>query len=146
METPPWIQRARDLRRDSSDPERLLWSRLRAKRLGGWKWRRQESLGPYFADFACPAVRLIVEVDGSQHYGAEAYDAGRTRWLEEQGWRVLRCYTTEVMTNLEGVCAGILTACEERGRECRAVPVPSPAPLRALPSGLASSPKGEGTL
>jgi len=127
MEARPWTQRARELRAAGSEEERTLWSRLRAKRLGGCKWRRQEPLGPYFADFACYSARLIVEVDGSQHLVAAAYDAGRTAWLEQQGWCVLRVYTSEVRENLEGVCATILQACLERQRTG---PGPSSNPLR----------------
>ena len=59
--------RERRLRRDQTEAERVLWQRLRDRRLLGWKFRRQHRVGPYFADFACAEGHLIVELDGSQH-------------------------------------------------------------------------------
>ena len=106
--------RARDLRKDDTQAERLLWEALRARRLGGFKFVRQLSIGPYFADFACREVRLIVEVDGATHASAEEvrHDAQREEFLREQGWRIHRCWNDDVFKNLTGVCDSILMLLE----------------------------------
>lgn len=97
-------QRARSLRRDATFPERLLWSRLRGRQLAGLKFRRQHPLGPYFADFACEELKLIIELDGDTHGTPEQerYDARRTAFLEQAGWTVLRFWNAEVLESLEG--------------------------------------------
>jgi very-short-patch-repair endonuclease len=72
--------------------ERRLWTRLRGRRLEGWKFRRQHPVGEYIVDFYCPAARLVIEMDGSSHDSdqQERYDRARQRWLESQGYKVLR--------------------------------------------------------
>ncbi len=97
------IDRARTLRRDSTDAEKRLWRALRESGLG--KWRRQMPVGPYFADFACFAERLIIELDGGQH--SPDVDAARTRFLESQGYRVLRFWNNDVLANIDGVLTSI---------------------------------------
>src|ERR1700744_6155420 len=87
---PRTVQRAKELRRDMTDAERKLWLRLNVRQLGGFKFRRQVSFTPYIADFACLAVRLIIELDGGQHDENRARDEARTRYLEAKGYRVLR--------------------------------------------------------
>ena len=86
------LARRRALRRTSTDAEAALWSQLRAKRLAGFKFRRQHPLGPYILDFYCPARRLAVELDGGQHFEpyAQAYDRRRTAYLRQAGIDVLR--------------------------------------------------------
>jgi very-short-patch-repair endonuclease len=86
-----------------TDPERLLWGRLRRRQLGALRFRRQFPLGPYIADFFCLRARLVVELDGSQHAERAVEDAARTRWLESQGFKVIRFWNQEVLQNLEGV-------------------------------------------
>ncbi|NCP12368.1 MAG: endonuclease domain-containing protein [Sphingomonadales bacterium] len=105
----PTSPRARSLRRCMTDAERALWQALRNRQLDGRKFRRQATVGPYIADFACIAARLIVECDGGQH-AMSATDARRTAWLEAQGWRVLRLWNDDILTNLEGVLAVIAAA------------------------------------
>jgi adenine-specific DNA-methyltransferase len=107
------IQRARQLRADDTNAETRLWTALRDRRLGGWKWRRQAPRGPFVLDFLCSEARLVLELDGGQHAKAEAvdYDARRTAYLERQGLRVLRFWNSEVLTNRSGVCLTILQAC-----------------------------------
>ena len=80
---------ARSLRREMTDGERLLWQHLRGEQLGV-KFRRQHPVGPYVADFSCLAPQLIVEVDGSQHTGQQAYDAKRDAYFRSLGFDVLR--------------------------------------------------------
>jgi adenine-specific DNA-methyltransferase len=84
------VDRARRLRRNQSDAEGVLWRHLRNRGLGGRKFRRQHPIGPYVVDFVCIEDRLIVEVDGGQHADPACGDAARTRWLEAQGYRVVR--------------------------------------------------------
>ncbi len=110
------IQRARDLRRNDTDAEARLWNVLRARRLGGWRWKRQAPWGPYFLDFLSVEARLVVEVDGWQHVEQVDYDERRTRYIERSGLRVLRFWNHDVLTNCDGVCVSILNACDgERG-------------------------------
>ena len=99
--------RGRRLRAESSDEERKLWAHLRAKRCGGFKFRRQHRIGPYFADFCCVAQHLIIELDGSQQVEPEEErkDGLRTAYLNQQGYRVLRFWNEQVNSDLEGALA-----------------------------------------
>jgi very-short-patch-repair endonuclease len=103
------LERRRALRKESSDAELLLWKHLRAHRLAELKWRRQHPIGRFFVDFYCHAKKLVIEVDGSQHYkaGGLEYDRLRTAFLEEQGLMVLRFTNVEVLTNTTGVLEAI---------------------------------------
>ncbi|MFL5297093.1 MAG: endonuclease domain-containing protein [Phenylobacterium sp.] len=109
------VSRAREFRRDDTEAEARLWNALRARRLGGWKWKRQVPWGPYFVDFLCREALLAVEVDGGQHADRIAYDERRTAYLARAGFRVLRFWNSDVLTNRDGVCLTILDAC---GGEC----------------------------
>ncbi|MDP6824349.1 MAG: DUF559 domain-containing protein [Dehalococcoidia bacterium] len=99
---------ARKLRRDQTDAERMLWSKLRAGQLGCAKFRRQFPLPPYVADFCCEAARLIVEVDGGQHAESVEADQERTAFFEQEGYSVLRSWNNDVLTNIDGVAEVIL--------------------------------------
>ena len=99
------VGRARQLRIDSTRAEQRLWSRLRDRQLDGRKFRRQRPIGPFIVDFVCLERRLIVEVDGGQR--EPSTDAGRTRFLERQGYRVVRFWNNEVLENTEGVLFAI---------------------------------------
>ena len=108
--------RARTLRKTETQAEIMLWEALRARRLDNHKFVRQLSIGPYFADFACRELRLVIEVDGATH-GAEAeiaYDEARTKFLQSQNWYVMRVGNEEVYRNLSGVCDSILLRLAER--------------------------------
>ena len=87
----------RTLRNDQTETERLLWSRLRRRQVGGFKFRRQHQVGLYICDFASLDGRVIVELDGSQHLTQTAYDARRDRFLTSAGFRVLRFWNGDVM-------------------------------------------------
>ena len=102
---PKQVKRARRLRRASTDAEKLLWQNLRARQLGGAKFRRQTPIGPYIVDFVSFEHKLVVEIDGGQHNASaeRQHDTKRTAWLESQGFRVLRFWNNQVLTNLEGV-------------------------------------------
>jgi len=103
---------ARRLRKGSTDPEVRLWRYLKRLETRGTHFRRQMPIGQFIVDFACPAARLIVEVDGSQHGEDEARlrDQLRTEWLEAEGYRVLRFWNNEVTHNINGVMDAIYVA------------------------------------
>ena len=101
------LEFARQLRSKQTDTENLLWSRLRAHRLSGLKFRRQQPIGAYVVDFVCPEKKLIIELDGGQHQERIGYDAVRDAWLKSEGYIVLRYWNNEVMGNLEGVLEDI---------------------------------------
>ena len=113
---------ARRLRREATDAERRLWSRLRNRQLGGFKFRKQETIGRCIADFACVECRLIVEADGGQH--RDEIDSERTAHLNGLGWEVLRFWSNDILQNTDGVLEVILGACERRSKG-----KPSPCPL-----------------
>ena len=101
---------ARRLRRDQTEAEQKLWTHLRARRLAGYRFKRQVPLGPFIVDLACYEARLVIEVDGGQHAERSKEEATRTAWLEERGFRVLRFWNNEVMENLDAVLPEILSA------------------------------------
>lgn len=109
------------MRRQPTDAERLLWFHLRDRRLGGYKFRRQQIFGGFIADFACVEARLVVEADGGQHRDQVAEDAARSAWFDGEGYRVLRFWNHEILQGIEAVLAAILEALQERA--------PSPQPL-----------------
>ena len=102
-------ERARGLRAASTDAEGTLWYRLRARRLNGYKFIRQEPIGPYTVDFICREARLIIEVDGGQHADSPR-DAVRDKWLADRNHRILRF---DVSRNLAGVPETIVAALAE---------------------------------
>ena len=93
---------ARKLRRDQTEAEKRLWSKLRNRQLEDAKFVRQFPIGPYVADFACRSLMLVIELDGGQHADSAA-DIERTRMIEDFGYRVIRFWNNEVMSNPEGV-------------------------------------------
>ena len=112
------IKRARELRREDTEAEQLLWAHLRARRLGDLKFRRQVPWDDYILDFVCEEARLVVEVDGSQHYESdqEARDESRTSNLSKAGYLVLRFPNDEVLRRLQLVLDAILTSALTRRR------------------------------
>ena len=94
---------AKKLRANSTDAERKLWYHLRDRRLLGFKFVRQQPIGPYIADFACRDADLIIELDGGQHADAIGRDQRRTAVLAEYGYFVLRFWNNDVLNNTEGV-------------------------------------------
>ncbi len=102
-------QKARSLRQNMTKAEVILWMHLRKRALNGARFRRQHPIGPYIADFTCPSAKLIVEVDGATHStpGELAYDTRRTKYLEQQGWTVIRVNNTDIYENMDGVWRAI---------------------------------------
>ncbi|WP_456743602.1 endonuclease domain-containing protein [Bradyrhizobium sp. USDA 4354] len=107
---------ARALRRNSTDAERILWSELRAGRLNGASFRRQVPIDRYVADFICHAAKLVIELDGGQHFSdaGERADAHRSAAIEAKGFKVLRFNNHDVMTNRSSVLETIVAAIAER--------------------------------
>ena len=97
---------ARRLRRDATNVERLLWFALR-ERLPAWKFRRQHPIGRRVVDFACPERKLAIELDGGQHALREEADESRSAEPAQRGYRVIRFWNSEVLTNLDAVLAAI---------------------------------------
>ena len=93
----------RQLRQNMTPAERTLWQHLRGKRLGGYKFRRQQPFGGYILDFVCLEAKLMIEIDGGQHAEQVAYDEARTRDLEAAGFTVLRFWNNEVLQQTEAV-------------------------------------------
>ena len=132
------IRRAQELRRNMTDCERRLWRRLGDRELG-FKFRRQMPIGNYIADFACPAARIVIELDGGQHGSdeAEALDLIRTSAIERCGFRVIRFWNHQVIEHLDDVVERIwnelyaptLALPPGRGRES------APTPTLTLPLG-----------
>jgi very-short-patch-repair endonuclease len=105
-----------------TDAERVLWREVRAHRFSGFKFKRQEPLGVYVVDFVCYEARLIIELDGGHHANQQEADAERTRWLESSGFRVVRFWNNDVLSNIAGVM-------QEIKRQIRAPFPPLPGPL-----------------
>jgi lysyl-tRNA synthetase class 2 len=102
-------QFARRLCRSQTDAERVLWFRLRDRRLAGWKFKRQVPIDRFVVDFFCADGKLVVEIDGGQHDQDRDRDASRTRILEAMGYLVLRFWNNDVMRNADGVLEVILS-------------------------------------
>ena len=101
---------ARNQRKYPTEAEKMLWNHLRLKQLEGLKFRRQEPIGSYIADFVCHDKKLIIEVDGGQH-AEDPKDIKRDDWLKGQGYRVLRFWNNEVLNNIDGVLEKIRENC-----------------------------------
>lgn len=113
------IRFAQWLRNRSTDAESALWRRLRARQISGVKFRRQAPIGRYIVDFISYDARIVIELDGGQHATAPQYerDVERDRWLEEQGFRVLRFWNSDVLLNMDGVVSVIFSAVDSKS-EC----------------------------
>ncbi|HTT79173.1 MAG TPA: DUF559 domain-containing protein [Stellaceae bacterium] len=111
--------RARALRRRSTRAELVLWRHLRDRQLAGFKFVRQEPIGSYFVDFVCRDLRLIIEVDGSQHADSAA-DRVRDAAVHELGYRTIRVWNNDVLGNIEGILQMLKSELED---------APHPVPL-----------------
>ena len=118
----------RKLRRDPTEAEKRLWSKLRAGQLDGHKFVRQIGIGPYVVDFVCRDAKLVVEVDGSQHADSSK-DAERTSFLNKLGYRVMRSWNNEVLSNTDGVLELIVAALARDQQQTDRSNAPHPEPL-----------------
>ena len=133
---------AKILRKNFTDTERLLWKYLRAKQMEGYKFRRQEPIGSYIVDFVCYEKLLVIELDGGQHTTEKERDNERDIWFEGQGYKVLRFWNNEVLTNTEGVLEVIrdhlnhppLPLPSREGREVVSVPSREGREVVSVPS------------
>ena len=100
----------RQLRKNMTDAERHLWAKIRMKQLKGYQFYRQKPIGDYIVDFFCPRAKLVIEVDGSQHFSDEIteYDRIRNEYLSSLGLRVLRFTNIDVLTHIEGIVESII--------------------------------------
>ena len=105
----PDREKRRQLRRNMPEAEIILWSHLQRKTLGGYKFRRQYGIGRYVADFYCPKLRLVIEIDGDSHFTdqAEEYDRQREAYIQSLGLKVVRFTNLEVRNNLNEVLQSI---------------------------------------
>ena len=117
--------RAKRLRRNQTDAERVLWLRLRGRRLNGLKFKRQVCIDRYVVDFCSSEARLIIELDGGQHAWRMAEDRKRTQILNAMGYLVLRFWNNDVLQNIDGVLEEILSTVQQHQSE---PPHPDPLP------------------
>ena len=110
IQSPASTARARQLRRESTVPEQILWGILRAGGLAGLKFRRQHPVGPFVVDYYCYQACLVVELDGMSHDGRAGEDARRTEYLQRQGLRVFRVTNDDLLEDCEAVARGIAAA------------------------------------
>ncbi len=111
--TPKTMLQAKELRHEPTPAEAKLWSQLRGNRLNGISFRRQHAIGPYITDFCSPKIKLVIELDGSQHLEQEQYDTERTTFLESQGYKVIRFWNNDVLNNMDSVLTFILNVVQE---------------------------------
>ena len=107
MRDPRLIEYAKQMRREMTEPEERLWFEIRAKRFSGTKFRKQKVIGRYIADFSSRTPMLVIEIDGDSHGEQQDYDTARTRYLNAQGYEVIRFLNSDVMENLDGVLTAI---------------------------------------
>ena len=119
--------RARELRRPMTPMEKLLWARLRDRRLEGFRFRRQHPAGSYIADFYCASAQLVIEIDGDSHATQEQYDQRRTQWFQDNGYRMVRFVNSDVVNNLDSVMEAIRAECLKGSRNTEISPLTSPS-------------------
>ncbi len=128
------LTRAKAMRSAPTDAEHRLWSILRGKGLAGYKFKRQQPIGSFIVDFICIRHGLIIEADGGQH--SSQADAGRDAFLNARGFRILRFWNNDILTNEEGVATSILDALRSplpnslpKGEGVKVAPPSSPSPM-----------------
>jgi len=114
------IKFAKSMRHQPTNAEALIWAALRGARMQGFKFKRQQPIGAYIVDFVCFECGLVVEIDGGQHADDVSADQLRSKWLQSQGFRVLRFWNNEVIERKNDVLESIIRALRE---------YPSPQPL-----------------
>ncbi|MFY9642179.1 MAG: DUF559 domain-containing protein [Rhodomicrobium sp.] len=126
---------ARKLRRQETDAERKLWSRIRDRQFLGLKFRRQVPVCGYVADFLCYEAKLILELDGGQHSERGEADERRTKELKEAGFLVLRFWNSDVLANTGGVLSAVTEELQASGRKTQGTPLtPALSPREREPA------------
>ena len=126
------LQKAQTLRESQTNAEGLLWHYLRDKQLAGYKFRRQQPIGPYIVDFACMPQKMLIELDGGQHAEQHTYDKKRDEFLREKGYKILRFWNNDVFENCFGVLESIRAAVQD------------PPPQQSAPNGLTTATPPQG--
>ena len=126
------LQKAQTLRESQTNAEGLLWHYLRDKQLAGYKFRRQQPIGPYIVDFACMPKKLLIELDGGQHAEQHTYDKKRDEFLREKGYKILRFWNNDVFENCFGVLESIRATVQD------------PPPQQSAPKGLTTATPPQG--
>jgi very-short-patch-repair endonuclease len=116
------VDRARKLRQPLTPPEALLWSRLRNRQLGEFKFRRQYPIGNFIVDFCCFEIKLVVELDGESHAFQAEYDRKRTAELRAQGFYEIRFWNRDMIANIDSVLEQIFQECVRRQGELKPSP------------------------
>lgn len=116
------LEKAKNLRKNQTDAERLLWNSLRNRQLANKKFRRQHVVGPYIVDFVCLETKLVIEIDGGQHLEQMDYDENRTTYLQSLGYKVIRFWNNEVLRETDAVLNAIYVAIADSSS-------PQPSPL-----------------
>jgi very-short-patch-repair endonuclease len=124
---PIFRERARELRREMTPAEKILWRALRSRRFADLKFRRQHPMGSFILDFYCARARLVVEVDGETHLGRALPDQQRTAWLQSQGLTVVRYWNNQLYDDFDTVLESLWSMCHA------AVEMPSPHPQPLSP-------------
>ena len=126
---PSQTARRRTLHADRPLTERLLWAKLTGRQIEGFRFRRQQGIGPYFVDFYCVEVRAAVEIDGLSHdsEAAEIHDKKRDAYLESLGILTIRFLNQEVMASVDTVAEQIAVVLLERRKEVRPQTTPNPS-------------------
>jgi very-short-patch-repair endonuclease len=135
MRDPRLVAFAKQMRREMTVAEKRLWQKLRAKRFLDTKFRAQNVVGPYIADFYARDVMLVIEVDGDSHAWQHDYDEVRTRYLEGQGYSVIRVWNDDVMRNMDAVLELIFRYIERFRAAGETPPLPGASHLSLSPEG-----------
>jgi very-short-patch-repair endonuclease len=117
--------RSRELRRNLTPAERRLWSRIRTRQVADTRFNTQFPIGPFVCDFVARTPKLVIEIDGGHHADQAKKDAGRTAYIKRKGFRLIRFWNNDVLTNTDGVVEAITEALAEIGSDS-----PSPNPSR----------------
>ena len=108
------VERSRELRREMTPAEKILWKELRGRRFDGFKFRRQQPIGNFIADFLCASARVIIELDGESHVGRDQPDSVRQHEIEAMGYRVLRFWNHDIYDDQDTVMETIWRACQSQ--------------------------------
>ncbi|WP_020484323.1 endonuclease domain-containing protein [Methylomonas sp. MK1] len=128
---------ARSLRKNQTNAEQVIWQQIRNRQLLGYKFRRQQVIGPFIVDFVCLEPKLVIEIDGGQHADQKQYDQDRSHYLQQLGYRVLRFWNHEVLQDTPAVMEAIHLTVLELRESVKAEETPSPLERGNTPNLIA---------